>query len=209
MKIEIVKQRRKTISLKIVDKENAVLKVPQNLSESKIKEFLDGKSDWIAKTVAKLNQNDDFSKTFDLEHFIYLNGQKVVATKDISLGFENLSKLAKSKIIQNYYLSMFKKLSDRANELSQQTGLGFKDIKPVSSVRVWGSYNSKRLMKLNYKLLILPNYLVDYVIYHELCHSIHMNHKPQFWRDLEKLCPDHKKLKKELTKYSFVLKTNF
>ncbi len=209
MKIKLIKEKRKTIVLKVIDSDNAVLKVPKTISDKKIEEFLKSKENWLKKTSTRMKDNESFSTDFDFENFIYLNGKPFVSTKEISLEFDKLDSEGKKEEIRKYYLSMFWKLEELADKLSSETGLKYNEIKMTDSVRIWGSYNSKRQMKLNFKLLILPENLIEYVIYHELCHSIHMNHKPQFWKDLEKICPNYKALKKELNKYSFVLKTNF
>lgn len=209
MKIKLIKEKRKTIVLKVIDSNNAVLKVPKTISDKKIEEFLKSKENWLKKTSTRMKDNESFSTDFDFEKFIYLNGKPFVSTKEISLEFDKLDSEGKKEEIRKYYLSMFWKLEELADKLSSETGLKYNEIKITDSVRIWGSYNSKRQMKLNFKLLILPENLIEYVIYHELCHSIHMNHKPQFWKDLEKICPNYKALKKELNKYSFVLKTNF
>ena len=209
MKIKLIKEKRKTIVLKVIDSNNAVLKVPKTISDKKIEEFLKSKENWLKKTSTRMKDNESFSTDFDFENFIYLNGKPFVSTKEISLEFDKLDSEGKKEEIRKYYLSMFWKLEELADKLSSETGLKYNEIKMTDSVRIWGSYNSKRQMKLNFKLLILPENLIEYVIYHELCHSIHMNHKPQFWKDLEKICPNYKALKKELNKYSFVLKTNF
>ena len=209
MKIKLIKEKRKTIVLKVIDSNNAVLKVPKTISDKKIEEFLKSKENWLKKTSTRMKDNESFSTDFDFEKFIYLNGKPFVSTKEISLEFDKLDSEGKKEEIRKYYLSMFWKLEELADKLSSETGLKYNEIKMTDSVRIWGSYNSKRQMKLNFKLLILPENLIEYVIYHELCHSIHMNHKPQFWKDLEKICPNYKALKKELNKYSFVLKANF
>ena len=47
----------------------------------------------------------------------------------------------------------------------------------------------------------LPNHLIDYVIYHELAHTLVKNHSRKFWNTLENFCPDSKKLDKELKNY--------
>lgn len=178
MKIEIIRQRRNTMVLKIVDSDKAVLKVPLSMSEQKIDSFIKSKEGWLAKTSNKIKLNEDFSQNFDLEKMIYVNGKPVMPTKDIEIGFENMTKSAKAREIKKYYLSMFWKIEEKAEELSKKSGLTYNEIKPADSVRIWGSYNTKRQMKLNYKLIILPEELIEYVICHELCHSVHMNHKP-------------------------------
>lgn len=209
MKIKLIKEQRKTIALKVVDSENAILKAPKSISDKKIEEFLKSKANWLNRVTKRMKETEQFSTAFDFEKFIYLDGKQFISTNEISIGFEKLSAKNKWEEIKKYYLSLFWKLEELADKLSKETGLKFKEIKSSNSVRVWGSYNSKGQMKLNFKLLVLPERLIRYVIYHELCHSIHMNHKPQFWKDLEKLCPNYKALKKELSQFSFVLKTAF
>ena len=209
MKINVIREKRRTIALKVLDSENAVLKVPQSISEKKVKEFVDSKQRWLEKTSARMREVEDFSRSFDFKKYIYLNGQQAGKVDDVVIGFEKLSPKAKRLAIKRYYLSMFSNLERLAEKLSGETGLKYKDIKPTGSSRVWGSYNSKGLMKLNYKLLILPEELAVYVVCHELCHSLHMNHKPQFWKQLGTICPNYKAIKKEMARYSFVLKTDF
>ncbi|MBM3394876.1 MAG: M48 family metallopeptidase [Betaproteobacteria bacterium] len=55
----------------------------------------------------------------------------------------------------------------------------------------WGSCNSKREIRLNWRLLQAPNPLIDYVVAHEVAHIIEMNHSARFWNLVESLCPGH------------------
>lgn len=209
MKIEIVREKRRTIVLRLIDAQHALLKVPKSLSEKSVKEFLDGKKKWLEDKAKTLSLNETFSKNFDLKDDFFLFGERVSHFDEIIIGFSKLSERNKAFEIRKVYLSHFANLEKIAQELSAQTGFAYEKVKPLSSVRIWGSFSSTKVMKLNWKLLILPEHLIRYVIYHELCHSKHMNHKPQFWREVERFCPSFKSDRKELEKFSFVLKADF
>ena len=53
-------------------------------------------------------------------------------------------------------------------------------------------------LSFNYKLVLLPQHLQDYVILHEICHLLEFNHGKAFWAHVESVMPDHKAHRKEL-----------
>ena len=79
-------------------------------------------------------------------------------------------------------------------------GLGYE----ISKITVkeqktcWGTCNRDKQLNFNWKLGLLPDHLVDYVVVHELCHLKELNHSPRFWKLVENLMPDYKRRKKEL-----------
>ena len=70
---------------------------------------------------------------------------------------------------------------------------------------LWGSCSSSNNINLNLHLLRLPDHLADYVIIHELCHTVEKNHGVQFWKLMDTILGDAKKLSKELRNYSIQL----
>ncbi|GAB7081448.1 M48 family metallopeptidase [Megalodesulfovibrio paquesii] len=83
-------------------------------------------------------------------------------------------------------------------EVSEELGI------PVTGVRVgrqktrWGSRSSRGGVSLNCCLLFLPREAVRYVIIHELCHALHGNHSPAYWREVAAREPDFKRLDESL-----------
>ncbi|MEJ0073053.1 MAG: SprT family zinc-dependent metalloprotease [Candidatus Saccharibacteria bacterium] len=76
------------------------------------------------------------------------------------------------------------------------TSVGVKQLK-----RRWGSCDSHRAITLNLFLMELPWEFIDYVLLHELAHTLHMNHGPDFWRTLTAMKPSAHRLSKELHRH--------
>lgn len=62
----------------------------------------------------------------------------------------------------------------------------------------WGSCSLRGNLNFNYKVALLPEHLMDYVIVHELCHLIEFNHSRAFWDCMERALPDCSARKNEL-----------
>ncbi len=62
----------------------------------------------------------------------------------------------------------------------------------------WGSCSQKANLNFNYRLLYLPSDLRDYIIVHELCHLVELNHGDNFWQLVSQTFPNHKELRKRL-----------
>jgi predicted metal-dependent hydrolase len=86
----------------------------------------------------------------------------------------------------------------RVKLLSEQTSLTPSKIKIRQYKARWGSCNSRKEVSLNYLLMMAPLWVIDYVIIHELCHLVHMNHSSQFWALVKLHCPDYNTAKQWL-----------
>ena len=72
-------------------------------------------------------------------------------------------------------------IPDRLEALAVHHGFHFNRVTIRGQKTRWGSCSAKKNINLNYKLLFLEPALVDYVLIHELCHTIEMNHSKRFW----------------------------
>lgn len=87
-------------------------------------------------------------------------------------------------------------------QLAVKHGFKYQSVKIRKSRTRWGSCSSQKVINLSLYLLLLPNHLIEYVLLHELCHTIQMNHSPAFW-DLLDRCTQYKakELRLELRKH--------
>ncbi|MHB8859482.1 MAG: M48 family metallopeptidase [Thermoleophilia bacterium] len=84
------------------------------------------------------------------------------------------------------------------DRLSRETGIEYASLSVGNQRSRWGSCSPQGKISLNRKLLFLPDRLVRYVLIHELCHLVHMNHSKRFWSRVRRHEPACKELRKEL-----------
>jgi predicted metal-dependent hydrolase len=89
-------------------------------------------------------------------------------------------------------------LAQRAFALSRVAGLAPPRVFLSSALSRWGSCNSRREVRLAWRLVKARPELIDYVVCHELAHLRHMNHSRAFWAEVARLCPDYRRLRDEL-----------
>ena len=93
-------------------------------------------------------------------------------------------------------------LEGRIKELADKFGFVYNKITIRNQKTRWGSCSGKNNINLNMQLMNIPNHLIDYVLLHELVHTIVKNHSPLFWITLDRYVGNAKAINKELKKYS-------
>lgn len=78
-------------------------------------------------------------------------------------------------------------LPQRIKKLADRHKLTYNEVKVNSSRGRWGSCSTQRNINLSLYLMLLPSHLIDYVLLHELTHTLEMNHSPRFWQKLDEL----------------------
>ena len=99
-------------------------------------------------------------------------------------------------------------MSKRINLLAEKYGFAFNRISFRNQKSRWGSCSARNNISLNLNLIYLPQYLVDYVLIHELMHTRIKNHGKFFWEAMDGLVGDAKQLDFELKKYNLLLLRN-
>jgi predicted metal-dependent hydrolase len=94
-----------------------------------------------------------------------------------------------------------RELPPRLLQLAHGAGLRVRKISVRDQRSRWGSCSTRGSIALNWRLLLMPPAVRDYVLWHELMHLKRADHSPKFWQLVEQVCPDYRDAKRWLLKY--------
>ncbi|MDO8687514.1 MAG: SprT family zinc-dependent metalloprotease [Dehalococcoidales bacterium] len=106
---------------------------------------------------------------------------------------------------QWYRVRVAQLISEKAERLSADMGLTYGRLSIRGQKTCWGSCSRKGNISLNWKLIMAPEAVIDYVIIHELAHLKELNHSRMFWQLVSKYCPEWRQHKKWLKEHAFEL----
>lgn len=108
----------------------------------------------------------------------------------------------KKKQLEKWYRKeAFAVFTEKADGYAGRLKVSYQDIRIKDQKSRWGSCSSKGNLNFNWRILMAPEPVCDYVIIHELCHLRHMDHSPDFWGQVEGICPEYKQYKKWLREH--------
>lgn len=118
----------------------------------------------------------------------------------IDYNFLNLKGIDELKEIFTIFYRIIaeKVFRNRIDYYSKMYGIKYNRIRISNAKRKWGSCSYKNNINIVWRLVMAPIKVVDYVIVHELVHINHKHHKRSFWKCIEKIIPDYKKMMKYL-----------
>ncbi len=112
------------------------------------------------------------------------------------LGIPKVAASAIEKFYKSYAKDHFEKRLEEINEAHYN--FRYKNVRVKSQTTRYGSCSSKGNLNFNWKVIMAPPEIVDYLLIHELCHLQEMNHSKQFWDLVGEACPDYKRHRKWL-----------
>ena len=211
--VVITKRRKsKSMRLSITPTGTVRVTVPFWLSYGAAEQFVSKRVDWIVEHKSKhpesvIRPGDRIGKSHRIE-FV----QDPAATSSSARVYDNLikvksPKLYTDKLVQQKAVKASEKalkaeaevlLPQRLEYFSKQHNLAYKSVKIKKLTSRWGSCSAHGDITLSYFLMQLPWDLIDYVLVHELVHTKHMHHGPDFWDAMEQLKPGARKVRKLL-----------
>ena len=166
MDIELIRSKRRTIVIEITTDCRVVVKAPYGASKAVIDRFIGEKADWISKHLKKMEERN-------LEEA----QAKPISDQEMRLLVTRAKRVIPVKV----------------RKFAELIGVTYGRITIRNQKTRWGSCSAEGNLNFNCVLMRAPEEIVDYVVVHELCHRIHMNHSKAFWGEVEKIIPDYKR----------------
>ncbi|WP_129407967.1 M48 family metallopeptidase [Marinitoga lauensis] len=210
IKYNIIKSKRKTLSIIIENNGNIIVRAPKFLSDYEIKKFVFEKRKWIISKLLTIKPIEE-KKYIDGEKFLYLGkyyklitieGNYGVGIQDnflyISLkkDFFNNLELKKEMILKWYKNEAKRIINERLKYYSKIMKLTYGKVYMRDQKTRWGSCSGKNNLSFNFRIIMAPMRKIDYIIVHELAHIRYKHHQKTFWDYVEKYCNDYLESKK-------------
>jgi predicted metal-dependent hydrolase len=213
----IVRSYRRSLCLTIKKDGRFIVHAPMKLSINKINEYIKEKENWIITKQREIENKLSINKSVILyNEFLFLGKKykltKIKGIKKVELTDKEIlvpEKLDADDVllfIKRFYINNSKKiLCDRLEYFANLMQIDYADLAIFNSKTKWGSCDSNRKIKLNFKLIMLPHKAIDFVLIHELAHVLEFNHSKHFYKIISSVMPGYKLQQKILKEYDYVL----
>lgn len=210
---------RKTVSISVARDNRVTVTAPREVPQEWIDGFVAKKAPWVRE---KMRYNTEVKESYrprrfvDGEQFAFLGkslklqvvihpkpwveavGETLQVHVPAHFGDEDRRKRIVALLAAWYSIEARFELEARLALYAPRLGVRFSEVRIKTLKSRWGSCSSKGVLTFNWKLVMAPLYIVDYVVVHELCHLVHMNHSKEFWNLVESIIPDCKRCREQL-----------
>lgn len=196
----------RSLRLKVFEDGRIVLTAPWRAPQRLIDDFLAEHQEWLTEKVA-VSQTKRAALTEERDQ-LFFRGTAYEFRLTISAGRKPGVELADSQLIVTapsedhttvrailekwYRAQATKRFTERVPLLADLVGRDVTRVTIRDQRTRWGSCSSRNTISLNWRLIMAPDSVSDYVIYHELAHLTHMNHSNRFWALVEHYVADYK-----------------
>lgn len=169
--MKLIRSNRKSIAIEITSTGQVIVRAPRYMPESEIRQFVESKSAWLEKHLAKREKNKEVLQT-----------EGKFSPDEINRLVELAKQVVPAKVA--YYARLMGVTYGRIAIRTQKTR--------------WGSCTSEGNLNFNCLLMVAPPEVLDYIVVHELSHRVEMNHSAKFWAHVEKVLPEYREAHKWL-----------
>jgi predicted metal-dependent hydrolase len=203
MPYQLIRSKRKTLSLQIDKNAKLWVRAPIKMPLLEIEKFINQKQSWISQKQSEIKCRIIPKPQYKTGEFFLFLGEKYplignnLNEKLIFNGQEFLLKnsfnaLEAQTKFHDFYKKEFIKIAlPRLEYYSKKHNLIFNQVRFKAQKTRWGSCSVHNNINLNYLLIMAPTWVIDMVIAHELVHIEHKNHSKYFYEKLTEIFPKH------------------
>ena len=195
-------KRRKTISFEVIPGSIVRVLVPDNIGDEYLEKVIQNKSSWIHEKVQEANKILLSQKDREFvsgEAFPFLGKEyRLKLVKDLNLPStisdgrflvtlppgvdeEDCSLVIKARILAFYKSQAVVKIQEIVDRFSAKIGVRPNSFDIRDYKKSWGMCTKDKEIFINWRVIMAPISVINYVVVHELCHLIHPNHSKEFW----------------------------
>jgi predicted metal-dependent hydrolase len=215
----LMRCRRKTIGMR-VSSEGLTVRIPMRESLNWVESVLQKRADWIVTKLDEWKNRKPARPTWEEGAIFPLLGEpwQVTVTAASAVHMVQASENATSKdeqsglslspgvaaeqiesaVMKWYRQHALTCFTERTALYANKLGVALPQLRLSNARTLWGSCNSRGIIRLNWRLIQKPLDLVDYVVVHELSHLIEMNHSKAFWQTVGSVYPSYAVARKKL-----------
>ncbi len=173
---EIIYSSRKTIAIQVTADGRVLVRSPRTCTNAFIETFVSKNESWVLKHLARAKELEDKKKDAGIPQPPPLSGKD--RARYIKIARDIFTRKTE------YYARIMDVSYGRISIREQKTR--------------WGSCSSKGNLNFNWRLILAPEEVLDYVVVHELAHRREMNHSRAFYAIVESILPDYRRARKWL-----------
>ncbi len=175
----------KTLSLNITPSLEVILKMPDSCSQARVNAFLKEQEAWLKKTLLAMQEKHSLLRA-NLEKY-----QNKILVFDEVKNANDYTLTDLKKILKTY-------LERKLPLIAQKMQTAYTHFSIRNNAKVLGSCSYHNRLSFALLLICAQKEAIDYVIIHELAHTIHKNHSKNFWRCVKIFCPNYRALRERL-----------
>lgn len=223
---EIIRSKRRTGALQVSKEGNVIVRIPISQSEAYGHRLVKDHSRWVYEKQKKAKESMVRASAFEWkdgsvvllfgkDRTLHVNSEfkrksfqvqetekQLIITGPIELGHDETERAALKKMLFQWYRKRaVDYLFDKTKHWARIMKIDYGKVTIRDQATRWGSCSGLGNLSFNWRLVLLPEELADYVVIHELAHRTHMNHSIDFWKTVEKIIPDYRSRRRTLRSY--------
>jgi predicted metal-dependent hydrolase len=198
----VVRSWRRSISIHILDGGVVEVRAPQLTPTSVINQFVKEKSQWISGVLARQKEHPmPKKKTYHEgevfllagdEYTLHLTDGSAITLLGKQIFFPQRFVSVGSKKMKEWYVEQARKITtDRLRFFGRLGKFDYSGPTITDAKTRWGSCSGTNGISFSWKLVMAPMKIIDYVVIHELCHTVHHDHSVRFWSLIGKFYPEY------------------